>query len=123
MTRPLRVLVVDDNPDIVQTMSALLKLEGHDAQGCYSGADVWQCVCEYDPDAVLLDIGLPGKNGWEVAGEIRSRVPGRRPLIIAITGEYTKQTDQALAHRRGFDHYLVKPADPKVLMALLAKAT
>ena len=120
--RSLRVLVVDDNRDIVLTMMALLRLEGHDTKACYSGSEVLNYVSEYDPDVVLLDIGLPGENGWEVARQIRARTRNKRPMLIAITGEYTKAADRILAEMSGFDYYLVKPADPKVLSMILEKA-
>jgi two-component system, chemotaxis family, CheB/CheR fusion protein len=120
--RPLRVVVVDDNRDIVLTTMALLRLEGHETKGCYSGADVLECVRAFDADAVVLDIGLPGMTGWDVARQLRVAMPGGRPLIIGITGEYTKGADRVLAEMSGFDYYLVKPADPKVLSALVEKA-
>ena len=119
--RSLRVLVVDDNRDIVLTMMALLRMEGHDSKACYNGSDVYRAVQEYDPDVVLLDIGLPGQSGWDVAQQIRTGIPGRRPVLIAITGEYTKAADRILAEMSGFDYYLVKPADPNVLLAVLEK--
>jgi DNA-binding response OmpR family regulator len=124
MRRPLRVAVIDDNRDIVDTMTELLKAEGHDTRACYTGTDAFACVKAYDPDAVLLDIGLPGVSGWEVARQIRvagTGEPPHRPLIIGITGEYTKSADRILSRMNGFDYYLIKPADPKVLLALLEK--
>ena len=118
--RSLRVVVVDDNRDIVLTTMALLRTRGHEAKACYSGLEVLDCVREYDPDVVLLDIGLPGLSGWEVARKLREHIPpGRRPLLIAITGEFTKNVDRTLAKMSGFDYYLVKPADPNVLLALI----
>jgi DNA-binding response OmpR family regulator len=118
----LRVLVVDDNPDIVATTMALLRLDGHETEGCYSGTDVLTCVTGFQPDVVVLDIGLPGLSGWEVARRIRARIQGKQPMIIGVTGEYTKEVDKILSEVIGFDYYLVKPADPKVLGALVAKA-
>jgi DNA-binding response OmpR family regulator len=116
------VLVVDDNRDIVLTMMALLRSDGHDSKACYDGSEVLDCVKDYDPDVVLLDIGLPGENGWEVARRIRGIMPGTRPMLIAITGQYTKGADRILAQMNGIDYYLVKPADPKVLLSLLQQA-
>ena len=113
---------MDDNRDIVSTMMALLNVAGYDSKGCYNGSEALTCVQEYDPDVVLLDIGLPGQSGWDVAQQIRRHKPGKRPMLIAITGEYTKAADKILAEMSGFDYYLVKPADPKVLMTLLEKA-
>jgi len=122
MARPLRVLVVDDTPDIVSTTMDLLRLEGYEVDSCDNGTDVLRCVRKFDPDIVLLDIELPGLSGWEVARRIRQHATkGKRPVLIAITGEYTKAVDQILGEITGFNYYLVKPADPKVLMTLLAK--
>ena len=118
----MRVLVVDDNRDIVLTMMALLRIEGHDTKACYNGSEVLNFVRDYDPDVVLLDIGLPGQSGWEVARQIRAKMPNKRPMLIGITGEYTKGADRILAEMSGFDYYLVKPADPKVLSMILEKA-
>lgn len=122
MPRALRVVVVDDNKDIVATTMALLRLEGHEATPCYNGSDVLGLVRESNADVVLLDIGLPGMSGWDVARQIRAQIPGRRPMIIGITGEYTKGADKVLAEMAGFDYYLVKPADPKVVAALCDQA-
>ena len=122
MPKLLRVLVVDDNRDIVLTMSELLRMEGHDTKECFSGSEVLDCVKEYAPDVVLLDIGLPGKSGWEVARQIRELSPDPHPVLIAITGQYTKASDEVLGKLNGFDCYLVKPIDPKLLMVLIGKA-
>lgn len=122
MPRPLRIAVIDDNKDVVTTMTALLESEGHETAGCYSGAEAYACVEEFKPDVVLLDIGLPGKTGWDVARQIRAVHPSRRPMLIAITGQYTKGADKVLSEIVGFDYYLVKPADPNVLLALIEKA-
>ena len=120
--RPLRVVVVDDNRDIVMTTMALLGAEGHETKGCYDGMAALPCIAEFDPDVVLMDIGLPGKSGWDVAKEIRAAMPGNRPMLIGISGEFTKEADKDLSELVGFDYYLIKPADPKVLLTLLEKA-
>jgi len=112
-------MIVDDNRDIVLTTIELLRACGHEANGCYNGDEVFACAREFAPDVVILDIGLPGKSGWEVAKQIRSRLPGKQPVLIAMSGEFTKRADKMLAEMYGFDHYLVKPFDPKALMAIL----
>ena len=122
MPRLRRVLVVDDNRDIVLTFVELLRLAGNNCKGCHSGEEALVCVREYDPDVVLLDIRMPGMSGWDVAQAIRRELPGKRPMLIGISGEHTKGEDKILAEMGGFDYYLLKPADPKVLMALLDKA-
>lgn len=117
----LRILVVDDNRDIVLTAGMLLRAQGHHTNECYDGSEVMRCVEEYDPDVVLLDIGLPGKSGWDVAKEIRQRIPGKRPLLVGMSGGETRPADRLLATASGFDYFLIKPVDPKVLLALLSK--
>ena len=120
--QPLRVLIVDDSRDAVLALTMLVRTDGHDTRGCYNGADVLRSVREYDPDVVLLDIGLPDETGWDVARKIRAEFRGPRPLLIGITGEYTKGADRVLAELSGFDYYLIKPADPEVLTTLLEDA-
>ena len=122
MPRTLRVLVVDDNKDLVDTTVAMLQLEGLDAKPCYSGSEVFDCLREFDPDAVVLDIGLPDISGWDIARRIRAQIPGRRPLLIGMSGEFVKSGDRALARSAGFDHYLAKPADPLEIAAFVARA-
>src|SRR5688572_13755183 len=95
MARPLRVLVVDDTPDIVSTTMDLLRLEGYEVDSCDNGTDVLRCVRKFDPDLVFLDIELPGLSGWEVARRIRERATkGKHPVLNASTGEDTKAVDQ-----------------------------
>ena len=113
--------MVEDNRDLAQTTMAILRAEGYDCTACYTGTEALACVQRYDPDVVLLDIRLPGKSGWELAVEIREHFPGRRPMLVGISGEYQKSADRLLAQMRGFDFYLAKPVDPKVLLTLLKK--
>jgi DNA-binding response OmpR family regulator len=80
-------------------------------------------VIDFDPDAVVLDINMPGLSGWEVARTIRDRRGKKRPMLIGISGEYKQGADRILSAIIGFDHYLVKPYDPKALLALLAQLT
>ena len=119
--RPLRVIVVDDDPDSVLTLSMLLRDEGHDIREVYSGRQVMGTVIDFDPDVVVLDIGLPGLSGWEVAREIRRRCGNERPTLIGISGEYREGADRILSQILGFDHYLVKPYAPADLLKLLGQ--
>jgi CheY-like chemotaxis protein len=118
--RPLRVVVVDDNQDMVAVTVELLRDMGHDARGCYGGREAIDCVEECDPDVVLMDLAMPGVSGWNAAQIIRHKYP-KRPMLIAITGEYTRGADKLLSEMSGFDYFLVKPVDPKVLEALIEK--
>jgi len=115
----LRILVADDDHDAVASLLALLRDEGHEARGVYTGLDVLDSVRDYSPDAVLLDIGMPHITGYEVARELRERYASARPLLIAVTGR-SQAADRNLAQLAGFDHHVAKPYDPNALMALLA---
>ena len=121
MRRRLRVLVVDDNQDMVLTTAQLLDFSGYETKGCYSGQDALDCIREFDPDVALVDIRMPGMSGWELAQRIRQLLPRPRPRLIGISGEHMQESDKILAQMRGFDHYILKPADPDTLMLLLAE--
>ncbi len=118
--RALRVLVADDDRDSVLTLMMLLRDEGHEVRGVYSGRQVMGHVLDFDPDVVLLDIAMPELSGWEVARTIRARRGADRPVLIGISGEYKQGSDKVLAQILGFNHYLVKPYAPAELLALLA---
>ena len=117
--RSLRIIVVDDEPDTVAMLKVLLNDEGHDVVGLQRGGEVMAMIQEFDPDALVLDIAIPDKSGYEIAKEIRARYGQIRPLLIAITGRYKQSSDKMLGQIVGFDHYLLKPYDPKELIALL----
>ncbi|BBA34873.1 PAS domain-containing protein [Methylocaldum marinum] len=113
-----RILVVDDNTDAVESLALLLELEGHDVRTALDGPAALELASDFRPEAVLLDIGLPGMDGYEVARRLRDRPETREALIIAITG-YGQLEDRALTKAAGFNHHLVKPVDPEELGALL----
>lgn len=117
--RPLRIIVADDESDSVTTLKLLLNDEGHDVIGLSKGAEVLPTVAQFDPDAVLLDIAMPDRSGYEVAKEIRARYGEVRPLLIAISGRYKQTSDRMLGQIVGFDHYLTKPYEPSSLLKLL----
>lgn len=117
----LRILVVDDNEDNVTSTAMLLRAHGHEVRSCYDGIAAMQMVAQFQPDVVLLDLNLPGKNGWEVAREIRAQSTMKRPFLIAVSGTYMQASDRALSQLRGFDHHLAKPVDPDALVAFIAK--
>lgn len=119
--QPLRVLIADDDRDMVATLAAIVESEGHIVHGAYSGTDVLATVRIFRPDVIVLDIAVPGISGYAVAQAIRhSFLEIRRPLLIAISGQWTASPDRLIAQQVGFDHYLVKPCDPRRLMALIA---
>jgi len=117
----LRILVCDDDRDAVASLLALLRDEGHEVRGVYSGYEVLNRVRDFGPDVLLLDIGMPQINGYEVARRLRQRYASARPLLVAITG-HIQQTDKTLAQLAGFDHHLAKPYDPNALLALLSSS-
>ncbi len=115
-----RILIADDDRDTVQTLTALLELEGHLVSGAYTGKEVLQTMRITRPDVLILDIALPGLSGYAVAQVIRHTfVDLRRPLMIAISGMWKESADRRVADQVGFDHYLVKPCDPKKITRLI----
>lgn len=121
IVRPLRVLVVDDNVDTVLSFSILLRASGHDVFTANDGLMAVQVANERRPDVVLLDIGLPGLNGYEVAKRIRQQTSGKEVVLIALTG-YGQDTDRELSAQAGFNHHLVKPARLEQVKEILAAA-
>ena len=108
-TKGCRVLVVDDNVDATQSLAKLLELTGHEVRLAYDGPSALAAAIDYRPDVVLLDIGLPGLSGFEVAEQIRQQAALRHIVLVALTG-YGQDTDRQLSHDAGFDYHLVKPA-------------
>ena len=119
---PKRVLVVDDHADTMHSTVTLLRTLGYDAKGCSDGGEAIRLVREFDPDAVIMDIAMPGISGWDAARRIRADFPGKRPLLIAVTGQYKGAADLILTRMNGFDHYFLKPAEPAKLAELIENA-
>jgi CheY-like chemotaxis protein len=104
----------------LRIMVTVLREEGHDVRGFYQAGDALRAIREFDPDAVLLDINMPDLNGFTAAQEIRDRYGVRKPLLIAITGVFTRGPDRILTQLAGFDHHLVKPYEMSDVLKLLA---
>ncbi|MGZ8263383.1 MAG: response regulator, partial [Burkholderiales bacterium] len=115
----LRILVVDDNQDSASSMTLLLELQGHEVRVANAGQAALNIAGEQKPDVILLDIGMPGMNGYEVARRLRSQPDFADTLLVAITG-YGHATDVQQTKSAGFDHHLVKPIDYDKLQSLLA---
>ncbi len=115
----LRVLVVDDNVDATESLAMLLRHSGYDVRTAYEGPTALEAVLVYRPDAVLLDIGLPGLDGYEVAMLIRQQPLGNDIVLIAMTG-YGQESDRRRSHDSGFNHHLVKPTDFAKVQQVLA---
>ena len=120
----LRVIVVDDDRDTVETLALLLGDAGHIVHKVYTGRDVLPAARVLRPDAIILDIAVPGISGYAVAQEIRhSFIDARRPLMIAISGMWHESPDRLIARQVGFDHHLLKPCDPAKVLGLLKPLT
>jgi DNA-binding response OmpR family regulator len=115
----LRVLVVDDDPDVVLTLMALLRDSGHDARAAYTGRSALVVANHFRPHAAFVDIKLPDISGWELARQLHREDRRRAPLLIATSGVYKQSADKILAKTVGFKHYVTKPYDPLALLALL----
>jgi CheY-like chemotaxis protein len=114
-----RILVVDDNADAADSLGSLLQLEGHTVVVTYTSTDALAKLAEFKPDIVLLDIGLPEIDGYEIARRIRAS-PDQRPVrLIALTG-YGQADDRQRAMTSGFDAHLVKPVEFSALQRVLA---
>ena len=115
----LRILVVDDNQDSAISMTLLLELQGHEVHVAHAGVTALRVASDKRPDVILLDIGMPGMNGYEVARQLRAQDCFADTLLVAITG-YGRASDVKQTESAGFDHHLVKPVDYEKLQAVLA---
>lgn len=115
----LRVLVADDDRDTAVMLAAILRDEGDEVHTVLRGDEVLDVVRLFRPDAVLLDLNLPGMSGYAIAHEIRERHGAVAPMLIAISGVWKDTSERLAGQAMGFDHYLVKPCDPKQVLALL----
>jgi signal transduction histidine kinase/CheY-like chemotaxis protein len=113
-----RVLVVDDNVDSAESLALALTLEGYDARLAYDGPDAVELALAFKPQVALLDIGLPGMNGYELARQLRQRPGGREMALIALTG-YGQAEDRRKSREAGFDHHLTKPVNYDLLVSLI----
>ena len=122
----LRVLVVDDNLDAVELLELLLEASGHEVRSAYDGPTTLEVACEFQPQVVLLDIGLPGIDGYEVARRLRQHSDLNGVVLVAMTG-YGREIDKLRSQDAGFNHHLVKPADfskvQQILATVAVKAT
>jgi CheY-like chemotaxis protein len=117
---PLRVLVVDDCPDTTAALAILLRCWSHDVRVAHDGPAALETAAGFRPDVVLLDVGLPGMDGYEVARRLRGEVGLARALLVAVTG-YGQEADR-LSREAGCDRHLLKPVDLDALQGLLASS-
>lgn len=113
-----RLLVVDDNKDAAESMSMLLEMWGYEVASAYDGPSALETAQQWQPEAVFLDIGLPGMDGYEVAERLRELPQVKHLVLIAITG-YGQDDDRRRSQRAGIDHHLVKPVAPDALRSLI----
>ncbi len=114
-----RILVVDDNKDAADSLAMILRHLGADVRLANDGAEALETFKTYGPAVVLLDIGMPGMDGYEVARRIRNGFPDRRTALVALTG-WGQEEDRRKAREAGFDHHLVKPVELDELQRILA---
>jgi len=115
-----RILVADDNRDAGETLAMLLRLDGHEVHVALDGLEAVEMFGRVQPEVVILDIGMPGLSGHEVARRIRDQHGERSVTLIAVTG-WGQKADKDRAAASGFDHHFTKPVEPTVLSALLQK--
>lgn len=113
--------MVDDNIDAAESLGLVLELSGHITSTAHNGTNGITIAEEFRPDVILLDIGLPDINGYEVARRIREKTWGKKIMLIAATG-WGQDKDKALAREAGFDNHLTKPIDYQALNQLLHEA-
>jgi PAS domain S-box-containing protein len=116
-----RVLVVDDNIDAAESLATNLQCQGHDTRAVFDGESALLLAREFLPEVVLLDIGLPGQDGYAVCRQLRAQPRGQDVAIIALTG-WGQEEDRRRTSEAGFDHHLVKPVDPTLLARLIVTA-
>src|SRR5215475_2822776 len=117
---PRRILVVDDNEDTVQSMATLLELSGNRVECARDGKAALEAIDRFGPQIVLLDIGLPKMNGYQVCRAIRRNHSIHQPVVIALTG-WGQKKDREESKQAGFDYHLVKPVPFQVLLELMTK--
>src|SRR5689334_12438875 len=117
--KPIRVVIADDERDTVLTLGILLRSEGFEVEVVQRGAEVAPAVATKRPHAVLLDIGMPDRSGYDVADELRRTYGDRCPVLVAVTARVSP-ADQAQAYANGFTHYVQKPYNAGELVRLLS---
>ena len=114
----MRILIAEDNRDSADSLKALLEALGYEAHISNDGETAVRLAGKLRPDVIIMDIGLPGINGYEAARQVRALQTGSPPLIVALTG-WGKQSDRLQSAEAGIDHHLVKPLDLAALKQIL----
>jgi CheY-like chemotaxis protein len=116
--RPLRILVVDDDADTVETMALWLRLTGHEVRAARSGPEALAVAPGYRPDVIFLDVAMPGMDGWTVARQLRAVPATRHACIVSVTG-YARDVDRRESFEAGCDGHWPKPISAEQLKGLL----
>ncbi len=116
--RPLKILVIDDGESAADMLALFFEFEGYEVRKAYDGERGLEIAAEMEPDLVLLDLAMPGIDGYETARRLRETPAGRQAALVALTG-WSEDSERDRTTEAGFDHHLVKPAEPKMLRDLL----
>jgi DNA-binding response OmpR family regulator len=119
--KPRRVLIVEDNDDVREMLSILLAQDGHEVHVAHDGPSGLRAALTFRPDVGLLDLGLPGFDGYALARSIRAHDEGKQIYLVALTG-YGQSEDRLRSEEAGFDDHMVKPLDVNQLALLLQRA-
>jgi CheY-like chemotaxis protein len=118
--RDVRILVVDDNRDAALSLATFLRITGNEVRTAHDGNDAIAAATSFRPHVMVLDIGMPGRNGYDVARHMREQPWGKDILLVAVTG-WGQDEDRRRSDEAGFDAHLVKPIDPAEIERLLAQ--
>lgn len=118
VARLRRILVVDDNFDSAQSMAMLIGMDGHEVQTAYNGQAALELARNFRPEVMLIDLCMPGVDGYQLAQKLRELPWARTITLVALTG-WCQAEDQERARSLGFSHYLVKPVAPDEVLALI----
>jgi CheY-like chemotaxis protein len=119
-SEPRRILIADDSRDAAESLALLLRLEGHEVTVVHDGRDALAAFDTIRPEVALLDIGMPGMDGYEIARRVRQDPQGQAATLIAVTG-WGQDSDKAEALAAGFHHHFTKPLDPERLRDLILR--
>ena len=118
MPNPRRLLIVEDHPDVAESLALILRCDDHEVRIAHDGPAALQALSKFKPDVVLLDVGLPGMDGYQVARRMREEALESKLTIIALSG-YGQTEDHSQSMQAGCDAHLVKPVHPNVLRSML----
>jgi CheY-like chemotaxis protein/anti-sigma regulatory factor (Ser/Thr protein kinase) len=121
-SKPVRILLVEDNPDAAETFTVLLELGGHEVRVAKDGLAAIDAVEDFSPDIAFIDVGLPGIDGYDLATRLRAHPGCHSTILVALTG-YGRDEDKKRAAEAGFDHHLTKPVDFALIDRLLANVS